>query len=108
MANVFKLATKASVGVTTVGIYTAPMSTTSTIIGITLANVSGSGINVTVGIARSVSDDVSLLRNVPIPQGSTLEFMQGNKIVLEQDDTLTVKTDVNASLDVAVTLLEMT
>jgi hypothetical protein len=108
MANTFKLATKASVGVTTVGIYTAPMSTTSTIIGITLANVSGSGINVTVGIARSVSDDVSLLRNVPIPQGSTLEFMQGNKIVLEQDDTLTVKTDVNASLDVAVTLLEMT
>jgi len=108
MANVFKLATKASVGVTTVGIYTAPMSTTSTIIGITLANVSGSGINVTVGIARSVSDDVSLLRNVPIPQGSTLEFMQGNKIVLEQDDTLTAKSDVNGSLDLAVTLLEMT
>jgi hypothetical protein len=107
MSNTFKLATKASVGVTTVGIYTAPMSTTSTIIGITLANVSGSGINITVGIARSVSDDVSLLKNVPIPQGSTLEFMQGNKIVLEQDDTLTVKTDVNGSLDVAVTILEM-
>ena len=48
MANNFKLATKASVGVTTVGIYTAPMSTTSTVIGITLANVSGTGINVTV------------------------------------------------------------
>jgi hypothetical protein len=108
MANVFKLATKASVGVTTVGIYTAPMSTTSTIIGITLANISGSGINVTVGIARSVSDDVSILKNVPIPQGSTLEVMQGNKIVLQQDDSLTAKSDVTGSLDVAVTLLEMT
>lgn len=108
MANVFKLATKASVGVTTVGIYTSPMSTTTTIIGITLANVSGTSINVTVGIARSVSDDINLLRNVPIPQGSTLEFMQGNKIVLEQADTLTAKSDVTGSLDVAVTLLEMT
>ena len=108
MANTFKLKTKASVGVTTVGIYTAPMSTTTTIIGITLANVSGTSINVTVGIARSVSDDINLLRNVPIPQGSTLEFMQGNKIVLEQADTLTAKSDVAGSLDVAVTLLEMT
>lgn len=108
MANVFRLATKASVGVTTVGIYTAPMSTTTTVIGITLANVSGSGINVTVGIARSVADDVSILRNVPIPQGSSLEFMNGNKLVLEQNDTITAKSDVLNSLDVSITLLEMT
>ena len=60
MANNFRLATKASVGVSTVGIYTAPMSVTTTIIGVTLANVSGTGINVTVGIARSVADDVSI------------------------------------------------
>jgi hypothetical protein len=110
MANTFRLATKSNVGVTTVGIYTAPTSTTSTIIGITLANVSGSGINVTVGIARSVGvgDNVSILKNVPIPQGSTLEVMQGNKIVLEDSDSLTAKSDVNDSLDCAITILEMT
>ena len=108
MANTFRLATKANVGVTSVGIYTAPSNATSTIIGITLANISGSGINVTVGIARTFADDVSILRNVPIPQGSTLEVMQGNKIVLEPSDTITAKSDVTASLDVAVTLLEMT
>jgi len=108
MANVFKLATKANVGVTTVGIYTAPAATTVTIIGITLANVSGSGINVGVGITRATSDDVSILKNVPIPQGSTLEFMGGNKLVLEPTDTLTATSDVSASLDVSVTLLEMT
>jgi hypothetical protein len=108
MANNFRLATKASVGVSTVGIYTAPMSTTTTIIGVTLANVSGTGINVTVGIARSVADDVSILRNVPIPQGSSLEFMSGNKLVLEQADSITAKSDVLNSLDVSITLLEMT
>ena len=108
MANNFKLKTKASVGVTTVGIYTVPGATTTTILGITLANVSGSGINVTVGIARTVADDVSIIRNVPIPQGSSLEFMAGNKVVLEPDDEVNVKSDVLNSLDVSLSILEMT
>jgi hypothetical protein len=108
MANNFKLKTKASVGVTTVGIYTVPGATTTTILGITLANVSGTGINVTVGIARTVADDVSIIRNVPIPQGSSLEFMAGNKVVLEPDDEVNVKSDVLNSLDVSLSILEMT
>jgi hypothetical protein len=41
MANTFKLKTKANVGVTTVGIYTAPAATTTVVIGITMANTSG-------------------------------------------------------------------
>ena len=44
MANTFKLKTKANVGVTTVGIYTAPAATTTVVIGITMANTSGSGV----------------------------------------------------------------
>ena len=108
MANVFKLKTKASVGVTTVSVYTVPAATTSTIIGITLANTSGSGINVGVGVSRVSQESIKLLKNVPIPQGSTLEFMQGNKVVLEATDTLTVQSDANSSLDVALTILEMT
>jgi len=108
MANTFKLKTKASVGVTTENVYVVPSSTTTTIIGITLANISGGSINVGVGITRAAADDVSVLKNVPIPQGSSLEVMQGNKIVLEETDTLTVKSDVNSSLDISVTILEMT
>ena len=108
MANNFKLKTKASVGVTTENIYVTPSNATTTIIGITLCNTSGSGINVGVGITRASSDDVSILKNVPIPQGSTLEFMQGNKLTIEGTDTLTVNSDTNSSLDVALTILEMT
>jgi hypothetical protein len=109
MANTFKLKTKASVGVTTVGIYTATTPVTATvIIGITLANTSGSGINVGVGVTRSSSDNVNILKNVPIPQGSSLEVMQGNKFVLEQNDTVTVKSDVGNSLDVSLTIMEIT
>ena len=108
MANNFKLKTKASVGVTTENIYVTPSNATTTIIGITLCNTSGSGINVGVGITRASSDDVSILKNVPIPQGSTLEFMQGNKLTMEGTDTLTVSSDTNSSLDVALTILEQT
>lgn len=108
MANTFKLKTKANVGVTTVGVYTAPSATTTVVIGITLSNTSGSGINVGIGITRSSDDDISLMKNVPIPQGSSLEFMQGNKLVLEATDTLTATSDVNNSLDVALTIMEIT
>ncbi len=108
MANTFKLKTRANVGVTTASIYTVPAATTTTIIGITLANISGSSINVGVGITRTSADNVSILKNVPIPQGSTLEFMGGNKLVLEATDTLTAISDIASSLDVSVTLLEMT
>jgi hypothetical protein len=108
MANTFKLKTKANVGVATVAVYTVPAATTTTVIGITLANVSGSGINVGVGVSRVSSDSIKLLKNAPVPQGSTLEFMQGNKIILEATDTLTVQSDTNSSLDVSVNILEMT
>ena len=108
MANTFKLKTKANVGVTTVGIYTATSPVTATVvIGITLANTSGTSINVGVGITRPSLDDIQLMKNVPIPQGSSLEFMQGNKIVLEATDTITAVSDVNSSLDVALTIMEI-
>ena len=108
MANTFRLKTKNNIGVSTVGIYTVPSSTTTTIIGLTLANTSGSSINVGVGITRSGADNVNIIKNVPIPQGSTLEVMQGNKIIMETTDTLTVVSDTNSSLDASASILEMT
>ena len=109
MANTFKLKTKANVGVTTVGIYTAPAATTTVVIGITMANTSGSGVTVGVGITRAgTTEDIKLLKNAPLPQGSSLEFMAGNKVVLEATDTLTVDSDVNNSVDTALTIMEIT
>ena len=108
MANTFKLKTKANVGVTTSNVYAVPSATTTVVIGVTLANTSGSSINVGIGINRGSSDDVKLMKSVPIPQGSSFEFMGGNKIVLETTDTLVAESDVNSSLDVALTIMEIT
>ena len=62
MANTFKLKTKANVGITTQNVYVVPSATTTVVIGITLANVSGSGCLVGVGITRPSTDDVKLLK----------------------------------------------
>ena len=116
MANTFKLKSKTNVGVTTVGIYTVPSATTTVVIGITLANTSGSGINVGGGGSRAAEgavglgtghDDISFLKNTPIPQGSSLEVMSGNKIVMEASDIFKAESDVNNSLDVALTIMEI-
>ena len=108
MANTFKLKTKANVGITTQNVYVVPSATTTVVIGITLANTSGSGCLVGVGITRPSTDDVKLLKNAPIPQGSSLEFMSGNKVVLEASDTLTVDSDSNNSVDATLTIMEIT
>ena len=110
MANTFKLKTKANVGTATSNVYVVPSSpaTTTVVIGVTLANTSGSGVNVGLGITRASTDDVNLMKDVPIPQGSSFEFMAGNKIVLETTDTLTAVSDVNSSVDVALTIMEIT
>ena len=108
MANTFKLKTKANVGTTTSDVYVVPSATTTVVIGVTLANTSGSSINVGIGVTRASTDDVKLMKNVPIPQGSSFEFMGGNKVVLETTDTLTAVSDVNNSLDVALTIMEIT
>ena len=78
----------------------------------TLANISGTGIHVGVGITRPAADvdkeDINLIKDVPIPQGSSFEFMAGNKLVLETDDTVTVSSDIADSVDVALTIMEQT
>ena len=110
MANTFKLKTKANVGGTTVGIYTAPAATTTVVIGITLANTSGSGVNVGVAVSRTsdTKEDIKLLKNAPIPSGSSLEFMSGNKIFLERSDQINVDSDTNNRVDAALTIMEIT
>ena len=52
MANTFKLKTKANVGLTTTNVYVVPTATTSTVLGIAIANTSGVSVLVGVGITR--------------------------------------------------------
>ena len=66
------------------------------------------------GTTAAPSDDVYLAKDVPIPAGSTLEVMAGQKLILEYKasagagDKIVVTSDTASSLDVIVNALEIT
>lgn len=125
MANTFKAYTKSAVGTSASTAYEVELGGASTktaiIIGIALSNIHSSPINVDVqidrpatGTAAAPSDDVYLAKNIPIPSGSTLEVMAGQKLILEYNgtasagDKIVVTSDTASSLDVIVNALEIT
>jgi hypothetical protein len=110
MANTFKSYTKASIGTSLTDVYTVPAGTTSVVIGCNLSNRTGDQINVSMLINKAdvSSDDVYLVRNIPIPNGSAFEFNAGNKIILVAGDKIQITSDVASSVDVIMSVLEQT
>ena len=81
------------------------------IVGIRMANVATSQINVDCFVrtaAAGGSDlDVYLIKNAPIPVGSSLELIDGgSKIVLQNGDQLYVKSDTADSLNCYVSFVD--
>ena len=115
MANTFKLVTKAGVTSADV-IYTVASSTTTVVLGIMLGNTTTSQVTATVTIesdtsGRSGGNDeanqtVELVTNAPIPAGSSLELLSGNKVVMETTDVL--KLTASGATDIAVSIMEIT
>ena len=105
MANTFKL--KTNNNVTTVEtIYTVPSSTTTVILGLILGNNTSSQVTTTVDLENNDSDNVALVTDAPIPAGSSLEMLAGNKVVMETSDVLKVTSTGNT--DVALSIMEIT
>jgi hypothetical protein len=59
-------------------------------------------------IENNDGDNINFLKNIPIPTGSAVEVMAGNKIVLETSDVLKVKSDTANSIDTAMSVMEQT
>jgi hypothetical protein len=106
MANTFKSYTDADIGTSTADVYTVPASTVAVIIGCNLSNKTGDQVNASLIINKAVGDNVYLIRNIPIPNGSAFEFNAGNKIILETGDKIQVVSDTASSIDVIVSVLE--
>ena len=118
MANTFKLTTRdtapASSG-TPEEIYDCPDNRTAIILGLTLANVHTSQVTASVTLVSTTDQDGSvanttahLIKDVPIPVGSTVEIMQGNKIVLNADDRVKVDCSVSDKVSVTMSYMEIT
>ena len=109
MANTFKNSISGSIGTVETTVYTTPALTTSTVIGISVANVESSNISVSVKIYdSSASTDVFLVKNALISPGSNLVLVGGEqKVVLEPADYLTLESSVADSADIVVSVLEI-
>ena len=104
MAQDFKRYTSNDVGTSVATVHTA--NSNDTIIGISLSNVSGSSINADCYVTTGGAD-VYLVKNAPIPTGSSLQVLDGGaKFVLQNTDVLKVKSSVASSLDVYVSMVD--
>jgi hypothetical protein len=113
MANSFKSETDTGVGTSPATIYTCPASTQTTIIGLTVANIHTSQIEIDVQFDASTrtsgaEDSVYIIKNAPIPVGSSLVVVGGEqKVVMEAGDTVKVTSNTAISADVAMSILEI-
>jgi hypothetical protein len=110
MANTFKRKLSRSIGtsLTAVGSYTVGSSTEVTIIGLDVANRTASQVLVDVTL-NDGSNDTYLIYQAPIPSGGSLALIGGDqKVVLETNDSIKVKSDTASSVDAVMSILEIT
>lgn len=110
MANTFtrKLSRNVGTSLTAVGSYTVGASTTSVIIGLTLANV-GSATIYADATVNDGTNDYYIVKSAPIPVGGSLVAVgTDQKIVLTTNDSIKVKSDTASSLDAILTVMEIT
>jgi len=110
MANTFnrKLSRNVGTSLTAVGSYTVPAATKTVVVGLVLANVSASSINVEASINDGTNDHF-IIKNAPVSAGGSLVIVGGNqKIVLNTSDSIKVKSDTASSLDAIMSIMEIT
>ena len=73
-----------------------------------VANKTSSSVNVDLYIVANVGDNVYLLKDVPVPAGSSLELISGSKIILESGDVLRARCDTASATDLTVSYLDQT
>lgn len=110
MANTFTRKVSRSIGTsaTAVGSYTVGSSTQTTVIGLTLANRTGSQVLADVTL-NDGSNDTYMVKDAPIPAGSSLVVVGGDqKVVLVTNDSIKVTSDTASSIDAIMSILEIT
>jgi len=110
MADDFKRKLSRSVGtsLTAVGSYTVGASTQTTVIGLTVANTTASQVLVDATV-NDGSNDTYIVKSAPVPAGGSLVIIGGDqKVVLETNDSIKVKSDTASSVDAVMSILEIT
>ena len=109
MANTFKNEVYSGANTSAnanMNVYTAPASTTTVVIGLTIANTTNN--QITVDIKLDAQTNIFLAKNLPIPAGSAFEYMSGNKIILQAGHSIKIQSDTANSADTCLSIMEIT
>ena len=109
MANTFKNRTLRGVGTSPIDVgAVVAASTQTTLIGMTLANVTSGVISVTATL-HDGSNTTHIIKDGPIPTGGSLVILGGDqKVVLMTGDKVIVTSNTASSCDVIMSFLEIT
>jgi hypothetical protein len=112
MANTFKRATKSSLSTadvtssTATNILTVTGANTLIVIGMITSNKTNTSALVDLYLLSSSGDSTYLLRNAPVPAGSSLEYINSSKLVMTTGDVLRARSNTASALDITVSYLE--
>jgi hypothetical protein len=108
MASSFKSFGSANIGTSLVSLYTVPAVTTTTIIGLSIANVGTLQTTVDVQLVKG-SSIFFLVKGAPIPPGGSLVVVGGDqKVVAEAGNIVKVISTLTTSCDAVISVLELT
>jgi hypothetical protein len=120
MANTFKVVTFAAepnAAGTPYVVYTAGSGVTTVVLGLILTNIHTAQVTAEVelvsdtgsrGGANNVTNGTAFLaKDIPIPVGSSVELLAGNKVVLETTDALQIDCSVADKLSGALSIMEI-
>lgn len=107
MPNTFKNYHAKNVGTSPNTVFTGPSATQATVIGMTVANVTASNINVDVYIT-SGGVDYFIVKGALVPVGGALVPIGGDqKVVIEPTDAVKIVSTAASSADVNLSVLEI-
>jgi len=109
MANAFKNRTLRAVGTSPVDVgAVVGGSTETTLIGMTLANITSGVISVTATL-NDGSNTTHIVKDAPVPTGGSLILLGGDqKVVLMTGDKVIITSNTASSVDVIMSFLEIT
>lgn len=104
----FKNAIKAGIGNSFQAVYTAPVGKDSYTIELDVSNNGNTGVQITARIHDlSAGVTANIVKGAPVPIGSALQVIDGQKIVLEAGDYIELKCDTaGETVDAIMSLVE--
>lgn len=108
MATLFKNKVVKNVGTVPIEIYASGASARATVIGLSLTNLTPSFVYVSVLIADDTSQEGYYCKDVLVPANTSLRLVnQGEKLILPENNAISVVASTNDSIDVVMSYVEI-